>query len=99
MFEYYVWAVCFMTLYVAVFWISINQYGEPKKSFMNKFPSVSIVVPAYNEEKNISMALDSLVNLDYPKDKLEILVVDDASTDSTVDVVNNYIKKYKFIRL
>ncbi|MDZ4227024.1 MAG: glycosyltransferase family 2 protein [Patescibacteria group bacterium] len=46
-------------------------------------PSVAIVVPSYNEERTIESTLKSLAVLDYPKGKLEILVVDDGSTDGT----------------
>ena len=48
-------------------------------------PGVSVVVPAYNEEKGIVAAVRSLVASDYPE--LEVLVVDDGSTDRTADVV------------
>ena len=42
---------------------------------MKKIPKVSIVIPAYNEEKTIGKLLDSLMKLDYPKKKLEIIGV------------------------
>ena len=60
---------------------------------------VSIIIPCRNEEKFISQCLDSLINQDYPKDKLEILVIDGASTDRTKDVISSYTQKYKFIKL
>ena len=65
----------------------------------NLLPLVSIVIPCRNEEKFISQCLDSLINQDYPKDKLEILVIDGASTDRTKDVISSYLQKYKFIKL
>jgi len=60
---------------------------------------VSIIIPCRNEEKFISQCLDSLINQNYPKDKLEILVIDGASTDKTKNIVSLYIQKYKFIKL
>ena len=99
MFEYYIWAVCFVTLYISIFWISLTQYENKVVNKLTKLPYVSIIVPAYNEEKNINNALNSLINLDYPKEKIEIIVVDDCSTDKTVDIVKDYAKRFKYIKL
>jgi len=60
---------------------------------------VSIIVPCYNASATIGAALDSLLKLEYPKDLLEIIVVDDKSKDNSVAIVNNYVKKYSNIRL
>jgi len=54
------------------------------------FPFISIVVPVYNEEKNIGKCLDSLLNQDYPKDKYEIIIVDGNSEDDTKKIVKKY---------
>lgn len=62
-------------------------------------PAVSIIIPCRNEEKFISKCLDSIIAQDYPKDKLEILVVDGMSQDGTRGIINEYCKKYPFIRL
>lgn len=56
---------------------------------------ISVVIVAYNEEKNIGRCLDSLIDLDYPKEDYEIIVVDGKSEDRTVEIV----KKYKNVRL
>ncbi len=53
-----------------------------------QLPTISIVVPTYNEEKDIRAALDALIQLDYPAK--EIIVVDD-STDRTPDIVREYL--------
>jgi cellulose synthase/poly-beta-1,6-N-acetylglucosamine synthase-like glycosyltransferase len=55
-----------------------------------EWPRVSISLPAYNEEGQIRGALDSLLALDYPADRREILVVSDASTDRTDEIVLEY---------
>ena len=44
---------------------------------------MTVVMPAYNEGAMVSLAIDSLANADYPRDRLEIIVVDDGSTDDT----------------
>src|SRR3989344_3060163 len=66
-----------------------------RKEDMHFEPNVSIVVPAYNEEKNIENCLSSIFSQDYPKNKMEIIVVDDGSTDSTIKI----IKKYKNVKI
>lgn len=51
---------------------------------------ISVIIPARNEENNIGACLDSLVEQDYPKDLLEIIVADDHSTDETAGIVTRY---------
>jgi len=48
---------------------------------------VTIIIPAYNEEKFIADCLQSVYNQDYPKDKMEVIVVDGHSTDKTAEIV------------
>lgn len=52
-----------------------------------EFPTVTIVVPCHNEERTVVGTIESLLALDYPKDKLSLLVVDDGSTDNTRAIV------------
>ncbi|MBW2989022.1 glycosyltransferase [Candidatus Woesearchaeota archaeon] len=59
-------------------------------------PKISLVIITKNEEKNIRDCLDSVTSLDYPKDRLEIIVVD-TSTDKTPDIARSY-KDVKLIR-
>lgn len=56
-------------------------------------PEISILVPVHNEEANIEAKLENLGNVLYPKEKMEIIVADDASEDNTVDKVEDFIKK------
>ncbi len=57
---------------------------------MKKYPSVTIIVPCWNEETTVGKTINSLLNLDYPKDKLKIMVVDDGSTDKTWSTVQKF---------
>ena len=66
---------------------------------MNELPFVSIIIPCRNEKRFISKCLDSIIAQDYPKDKLEILIVDGMSDDGTRQVVNSYAKNYPFVRV
>ncbi len=58
-----------------------------------EYPSISILIPAYNEESVIVKKLENTLNLDYPREKLEIAVVSDGSTDSTVELVRPYLDR------
>jgi cellulose synthase/poly-beta-1,6-N-acetylglucosamine synthase-like glycosyltransferase len=60
---------------------------------------VSIIVPCYNESAHIGEAIESLLALDYPKNMIEIIVVDDKSNDDSVEVVKKYTAKYGNVRL
>lgn len=53
-------------------------------------PFISVVIPAYNEESTISKCLDSLKNLNYPKELLETIIINDGSIDKTQDIAESY---------
>jgi poly-beta-1,6-N-acetyl-D-glucosamine synthase len=53
-------------------------------------PSVTIVIPTFNEEVVIGEKIENTLRLDYPRDRLQILVCDDASSDCTVEIVKSY---------
>lgn len=53
-------------------------------------PSVSMIVPCYNEASTVGGTAESLLALDYPKDKLRIVLVDDGSTDDTLAVMQRF---------
>jgi len=54
------------------------------------WPFVSVVVPVYNGEETIQTCVESLIELDYPKDGFEVLVVDNRSTDGTREILRRY---------
>lgn len=56
----------------------------------NYCPSVSVLIAAYNEEKSIEKKLEQTMALDYPADKLEVLVLSDCSTDNTDEIVRSF---------
>jgi len=62
-------------------------------------PFVSIVIPCRNEEPFIGPCLESVIANDYPKDRLEVLVVDGASEDRTREVVSGYTREHPWVKL
>lgn len=61
--------------------------------------TISIIVPIYNEEKYIEKCLESIIENDYNKDKMEVFLVDGGSKDKTVDIIKKYQQKYPFFKL
>lgn len=61
-------------------------------------PTVTIVVPCFNEEMTVQATIKSLLNLDYPKNKLSLILVNDGSTDSTLKALSKF-KSHSQIRV
>lgn len=94
-------AYMFTGLYMTSLFI-ILYFNNRREIFSypaSRFEPVSIVVPCYNAEKRIGGVIDSLLGLDYPKEMIEIIVVDDKSTDGSARVIEGYTKKYENVRL
>lgn len=60
---------------------------------------LSVIVPIYNEEKYIAKCIDSILEQDYPKDDMELLLCDGMSKDRTREIIAEYQKKYPWIQL
>jgi cellulose synthase/poly-beta-1,6-N-acetylglucosamine synthase-like glycosyltransferase len=63
-----------------------------------KLPFISVLIPARNEEDNLERCIESVLANDYPKDKYEILCINDCSNDKTEKILKNYTAKHKNIR-
>jgi len=63
---------------------------SPNNIELSSYPTITIAVPVYNEESTIIKTVESLLALDYPKDKLKIFIVDDGSKDNTWNVVQEF---------
>jgi len=70
--------------------ITIGEKHLKPQVLPSELPTVSVVICARNEEKNVRRCLDSLMKLEYPENKLEILLVDDESEDRTIDIFQEY---------
>lgn len=86
----------FLLLFLSIFWMLVLFFpqkdasnSQKKKTFRQ--PTFAAIVPAFNEEKGIVLTLQSLCDLDYPAEKMEIVVVNDGSTDRTKEVVEEFI--------
>ncbi|MCL5267926.1 MAG: glycosyltransferase family 2 protein [Bacteroidetes bacterium] len=90
-----------LVLTTAGFFHNWNSARE-KKTIENmthfENPRVCILIPAHNEETVIQRTLEAMVKLDYPHDKLEILVINDGSSDKTGEIVENVSKLDRRVR-
>lgn len=77
--------------YPVVLWLLTRhrELGLPRND-PDEWPEITITIPAYNEERAIAATLDSLLELDYPATRRHILVISDASTDRTDEIVRGY---------
>lgn len=63
-----------------------------------EYPLVSVVIPTHNRREKLARLIKSILESDYPKDKFEIIVVDDASTDGTHEYIRKTFPQVKVIR-
>lgn len=76
--------------YPIVLWL-IARWRRPGSSQPRRaFPQVTVVIPAYNEERQLRGAIEAVLAQDYPHDRLQILILSDASTDATDTIASEY---------
>ncbi len=90
------YTLAFLSVYVQVFFF-VTFLENRKRIIIRKggiklahYPGVTIVVPCWNEERTLESTVQSIFNLNYPKDKIKILLIDDGSTDNTWNVINKF---------
>jgi cellulose synthase/poly-beta-1,6-N-acetylglucosamine synthase-like glycosyltransferase len=95
MIQHIIWVVCFFSLWLIIVWLQFlyQEYDQKKKK--ESFPTVTVCVPAYNEEKTVAKTIKSIIESNYPTKKIETIVVNDGSTDKTANVIRQLIKEYK----
>lgn len=82
------------TFYFIYYVLMLHESRKPDNILKGKrYPKLSLLIPTYNEESVICRKLSNVETLDYPKEKLEVIVVDSASTDSTQQLVQSFIGK------
>ncbi len=91
--------VCYggLLLFYRQSWLAIPYFKSSQRHPVTK---ISVIIPARNEEKNIGDCLYSITNQSYPKELVEIIVVDDHSADKTAEIITSYAsQKVKLISL
>lgn len=88
-----VWAMYLLILYISFFLLlTFFDEGVLRNSveWPEEFLTISLVIPAYNEEDTIGMTIESAQEADYPEGKKEIIVVNDGSEDDTLEIARVY---------
>jgi cellulose synthase/poly-beta-1,6-N-acetylglucosamine synthase-like glycosyltransferase len=99
------WVCLFLVFYTyllfpfALRWLAGNRKIDADSYAVNELPMVSVLIAAYNEEKVIGEKIGTLLRSDYPREKLEILVGSDASTDNTNNILRKLPKVNPTLRL
>lgn len=78
------------------------KYRKTEKQWqknLSPLPTVSILIPAHNEEMVIAETLEAMMRLNYPNDRLEVIVINDNSSDRTGKIADSYAKKYENIKV
>lgn len=82
--------IIFIIFCLGAFWtvvyINYRKRIRRKSPLSGFMPNISVLIPAFNEEKNIASVLSSVLSSNYPKNKMEIIVVDDGSKDRTAEI-------------
>jgi cellulose synthase/poly-beta-1,6-N-acetylglucosamine synthase-like glycosyltransferase len=87
---------CALIIYYRWGWVKLGEYHPSRKTTT----SVTVIIPARNEEANIGVCLESICNNNFPSLQYEIIVVDDHSEDHTAEIANTYASKgVKVLRL
>jgi cellulose synthase/poly-beta-1,6-N-acetylglucosamine synthase-like glycosyltransferase len=87
----------FVTLVLLVVFEKKRDITEHKENY-TQTPNVSIIMPAFNEEASVLPALQSLCQIDYPKDLYEVIVVNDGSSDRTSHIISDFISAHNGTR-
>lgn len=87
----------FLSVYVQIFFLVTFLENRKKIVIRNEkikltaYPAVTIVVPCWNEESTVERTVQSLLHLNYPKEKINIFLIDDGSTDNTWNIINKFV--------
>ncbi|MBA2175452.1 glycosyltransferase family 2 protein [Halobacillus locisalis] len=78
------------------------HYRKTADKWLNgamNLPTVSILIPAHNEEVVIEKTIEAMLSLQYPENKLEVIIINDNSSDRTGEIADHYARKHSFIHV
>ena len=87
-----------LVIYPPLIWILARLFPQAvRKSRPADLPTVTVIVPAHNEEAVISQKIQNTLSLDYPREKLEVMIASDGSTDRTVALARGFVDPSLFL--
>ena len=86
------WVNVGLIIYTTVIYYLILKVLKQNNYEKNEqyLPNISLIICTYNEEKNVAVKLENTLKLDYPREKLQVILADDGSTDTTVEIANGF---------
>ncbi|SYW05278.1 Group 2 glycosyl transferase [Oenococcus oeni] len=94
-----IWIALFISLFIlfsaALFWFKYSRI-HANLDKLNRYPTVTIVVPAHNEESVIAQTAQAILNLNYPVDKVELLIFADNCRDRTLQVAHSIVDQQQY---
>ena len=91
------WAYCGYLILLHL--MSLFGHTDTNSKELIEWPEISILIPCYNEEQFINEKLNNILQIDYPKGKLDFIFLDGCSTDQTIAHLNQAIGNYENIRV
>src|SRR3989344_6184977 len=98
----FIYASIYIGLVATTFYIlSFFAYKKRERLMFNddELPRVTVLIPAYNEEDSIEKTIKSVSASDYPRNKFEILVIDDGSKDKTLEIAEKFASKNSLVKV
>ena len=101
---YMIFVIFVMLIYATRHFVfTINRFQSHQRMYYNdivatRMKMISVLVPMHNEELVLEEALEALLKCDYDRDMMEIIPINDNSTDRTKEMLDEYHRKYEFIR-
>jgi cellulose synthase/poly-beta-1,6-N-acetylglucosamine synthase-like glycosyltransferase len=95
MIQYILWGVSFISLWISLVWLNVLLL-EPlrRRSPPKQLPRITIALPCYNREQGLAKTVRSLAGLRYPLELLQVIIVDDCSTDNTAAEARRLKREY-----
>lgn len=94
-----IWIIILINIILVIggyfYYIDIINLSNKEQEELKDYPFTSILVPAHNEGIVIEKTAISLLELDYPKDRYEIIIINDNSSDNSAEILANLQKRYK----
>lgn len=101
---YMIFVIVVMIIYtIRHFLFAANRLSSRQRMYYNdiysdRMKTISILIPMHNEEQVLSFVLEALLQCDYDRDRMEIIPINDNSSDRTKELLDEYHEKYEFIR-
>lgn len=97
-----VWFILLYHIFLTIF--GYRYFLKTQRSTLDSdelpyYPKVTVLIPAHNEEKVIGNTIDAIMRSIYPKEKLEVIVINDSSTDRTGEVLKERAKRYPNLKV